>query len=444
MVNLATVKIFMLDMGMKDAVLSVGMDTDEEVCPSSSGTTAVKEIFNRVTAKRGGLILLTKAAREEALSMLAATHLANYSKLSKGLGPSTSLQKTQRDTTSSQPTKSQAKRSTTARTSAFRIASVGMIICSVDRYGTIRVSEAPSKNGMNEIQAIKNHGCYMDEQATFDHDWSYSRITQLLRKLFPKVFDCLEAERSRNVSSSQDKKPLWRLLNKSGQQLTVVNIACPTGTDLAKHKGQDKASVTESHLWFVTRNHIPDTVYESWNTQPIIAGSDSEGDPDSSEVELLSDMDSIRDDADHNPELASSLMEMELSDSGDVHANYKGKGLSILKTPMVNAKWTHTALSPDESPTNQRVPVKRLKSETATAVSCSISLQSTSLSQLSIPSIPAAYASCPELSRPVMTVSVSDDNILWCNQPQPNDPFAPATVNPWESEYAIRPIDYLI
>jgi hypothetical protein len=53
----------------------------------------VKEIFNRVTAKRGGSIISTKAAREEALSTLSSTRLANYSKLSKGPGPSTSLQK---------------------------------------------------------------------------------------------------------------------------------------------------------------------------------------------------------------------------------------------------------------------------------------------------------------------------------------------------------------
>lgn len=159
----------------------------------------------------------------------------------------------------------------TSGTSTFRVASVGMIICGVDvsrkpslmlkkslislqRHGVIRVSKAPSKNGMNEIQAMKNRGCYVDEQVTFHHDWSYSRITQLLRKLFPKVFNYLDTERSRNVSSSQsagqDEKPVWRLLNKSGQVLTVVDIVCPTGTDLAKHKGRDKASITESHLWF--------------------------------------------------------------------------------------------------------------------------------------------------------------------------------------------------
>jgi hypothetical protein len=66
---------------------------DEEACPSSSGTAAVKEIFNRVTAKRGGSILSTKAARDEALSTLASTRLANYSKLSKGPGPSAGSQK---------------------------------------------------------------------------------------------------------------------------------------------------------------------------------------------------------------------------------------------------------------------------------------------------------------------------------------------------------------
>ncbi|KAG1848133.1 hypothetical protein C8R48DRAFT_677337, partial [Suillus tomentosus] len=98
------------------------------------------------------------------------------------------------------------------------------------------------------------------------------------------------------------------------------------------------------------------------------------------------------------------------------------------------AKRTHTAaLSPDESPTNQRVAVKRLKSETVT-ISRLLPLESPpSLSQLSVPSAPAACATFPELSHPVTIVS-----------PQPDDPFAPAMVNPWESEYAIRPVHYLI
>jgi hypothetical protein len=65
------------------------------------------------------------------------------------------------------------------------------------------------------------------------------------------------------------------------------------------------------------------------NTQPIVAGSDSEGDCNSSEVELFLDVDN------HNPELVSSLMEMELSDSGDNH-DRKGKGvLRTIETPKI-------------------------------------------------------------------------------------------------------------
>ncbi|KAG1723232.1 hypothetical protein EDB19DRAFT_1834697 [Suillus lakei] len=419
-VNFVIVKIFILDMRMKDTVPSVGMDTDEEAYPSSSGTAAVKEIFNRVAGKQGGSVLSTKAAaREEVLLTLASTCLTNYSKLSKGPGPSSaSLQKTRRDTTtSSQPTTSQVKRSTMSGTSI-----IGILICGVNRHGTIRVPKAPLKNGMNEIQAMKNCGCYVDEQTTFHHDWSYSKMVNCCASYFRREAQ----EFSSSQSAGQDEKPHWRLLNKSRQALTIVDIACPTGTDLAKHKGWDKASVTESHLWFGALpplNHIPDSVYESWNTQPIIAGSDSEGDSDSSEVELLSDVDSVRDNADHNPELASSLMEMELSDSVDIRTGYKGK-----------AKWTHTVLSPDESPTNQRVVAKKLKSKTAIAIPHFLPLQSlSSLNQLSIPGVPAAYATCPELSHPATIVS-----------PQPNDPFAPAIINPWESEYVIRPVDYLI
>jgi hypothetical protein len=57
----------------------------------------MKEIFNRVTAKsstskQGGSSISVKATREEALTTLSSTHLANYNKLSKGPGPSTGLQ----------------------------------------------------------------------------------------------------------------------------------------------------------------------------------------------------------------------------------------------------------------------------------------------------------------------------------------------------------------
>ncbi|KAG1861812.1 hypothetical protein DFJ58DRAFT_725656 [Suillus subalutaceus] len=112
---------------------------------------------------------------------------------------------------------------------------------------------------------------------------------------------------------------------------------------------------------------------------------------------------------------------------------------------MVNAKRTHTALSPDESLTNQRVAVKRLKSEMASTIPRYLPFESPpSLSQLSVPGVPAPCPTFPELSYLVVIVSVSEDDILWRSQPQPDDPFAPVMVNPWESKYAIRPVHYLI
>jgi hypothetical protein len=141
--------------------------------------------------------------------------------------------------------------------------------------------------------------------------------------------------------SSHEEKPVWHLLNKSGQMLKVVDIAFPTGSDLSKHKGQDKASTSECHLWFgrfmficfnlyvltnpiqfsVTRNQIPDDIYESWNTQPVIAGSDSKHDESD---QLFSDTDGSAADKSDN-ELTSSLMELDLTDVKFKDSNPKGK-----------------------------------------------------------------------------------------------------------------------
>ncbi|OJA15543.1 hypothetical protein AZE42_12368 [Rhizopogon vesiculosus] len=87
----------------------------------------------------------------------------------------------------------------------------------------------------------------------------------------------------------------------------------------------------------------------------------------------LSEPESTGDDEDHNPELASSLMVLDLSDSEEppprdvCDTKVKGKSRSF-ETPnngMSNVKRTHAVLSPDESPTNDRAVAKRLKSESA-------------------------------------------------------------------------------
>ncbi|KAG2738474.1 hypothetical protein P692DRAFT_20701676, partial [Suillus brevipes Sb2] len=84
--------------------------------------------------------------------------------------------------------------------------------------------------------------------------WTYRKVTSQLRIWFPKVFDYLDVQSEKRQSTTSrhehEEKPIWQLLNKCGQTLTVVDIGFPAGSDLAKHKGRDKASVSDCHLWF--------------------------------------------------------------------------------------------------------------------------------------------------------------------------------------------------
>ncbi|KAG1847640.1 hypothetical protein DFJ58DRAFT_746949 [Suillus subalutaceus] len=371
--------------------------------------------------------------------LFSSTRLASYSKLAKGPVLLAGLRKDRKDTMSGslQPSKigSQARRSTTSNLSmtganTFRVASIALLTCGVDRNGLIRAPKAPSKNGRNEIQAMKNWGCYLDrpEQFIIDSGWSYHKITSQLQSWFPKVFNYLDIRVEKRPSApsrssaqpTQEEKPIWRLLNKSGQTLTVVNVAFPTGTDLVKHKGRDKASVSECHLWFVTWNRIPDDIYESWNTQPVIDGSDSEHD-DCSDV-LLSDMDSLNDSfiSKSDNELASSLMEVELTDA-EVK-DPKGKG----KMKVVLPKRTNSS---QPFPLTQPAQSNSLK--TASFHSSRLGVQAgTTIRFLKSKS---ALSSAPEF------VSVSEADVLWCSRPHVDNPFTLEHINPWDSHYSMKP-----
>ncbi|KAG2366748.1 hypothetical protein BDR07DRAFT_1373458 [Suillus spraguei] len=222
-----------------------------------------------------------------------------------------------------------------------------MLTCGVDRNGFLRETKAPGKGGQNEIQAMRNHG--------IDTGWTYPMIMRNLHTWFPKVFSHLDGQvekRASQLQATQEDKPVWRLLNKTGLMLTVVDVAFPTGSDLAKHKEQDKASVNDCHLWFVTRNQVPEDVYESWNMQPIIAGSDSEHDCSD---QLLSNTDSSVHGKSDN-ELASSLMELDLTDDKVKHSVPKGKMKARLPRRTNHMK---RALSPDESPLGAKVVVQK-------------------------------------------------------------------------------------
>ncbi|KAG1741955.1 hypothetical protein EDB19DRAFT_1907735 [Suillus lakei] len=418
------------------------------------------------TGKRGSLPLA--AAREEALSTLSLTQLAGYQKLAKGPALSAGLRKDRKGATSSQVFGSQARWNTTSSTTTagnvFCVASVAMLTCGVDRNGLVRVSKAPSKNGTNDIQAMKNRGCYLEQQFVIESGWTYHKVTSELRSWFPKVFEYLDVRLEKRqpvtLRSSHEDKPIWQLLNKSGQTLTVVDIGFPTGNDLVKHKGRDKASVSDCHLWFVTRNRIPDDIYESWNTQPIVAGSDSERDDCSDCDVLLSDTDSPDDSAGckSDNDLASSLMELDMTSDTDVK-DPKGKGkmkAAPAGSPLRsrNAKRSHTLLSPSPSEaTTRRAAQKKLRVKKESA-SDTIPLFSVN-SQLEPPlstqpaqsntsshetvSFRTSRVTVPanELSSPPDFMSVSEADVLWRNKIQDNDPFAPECINPWDTHYSM-------
>ncbi|KAG1830705.1 hypothetical protein DFJ58DRAFT_736885 [Suillus subalutaceus] len=324
--------------------------------------------------------------------------------------------------------------------------------------------QSPKQEWPKRDPGYEKCGCYLEQQFIIESGWTYFKVTSQLRTWFPKVFDYLNVQVEKRQSAMLcEEKPIWRLLNKCGQMLTVVDIRFPAGSDLAKHKGQDKASVSDCHLWFVTRNQIPDSIYEFWNTQPVIAGSDSEC--DNGNDMLLSDTDdsvSIKSDND----LASSLMELDMSSDLDVK-DPKGKGkakVAPARSPMRrrNMKHSHTLLSPSPSEATRKAVQKKLKKEPAndtTVPLFSMNSESASSELKPPPStqpraqsnsyktvlfhttsttsqVPGTLKVENKISTPPAFVSVSEADVLWRDKIQDDDPFT-EYINPWDFHYCM-------
>ena len=112
-------------------------------------------------------------------------------------------------------------------------------------------------NSSGELQRMKNRGCYIDEVTIVDGTWTYEQTTAKLAQWFPRVATYVHGRKlDQVVSKDGNILPWWRLLSKSGYSLDVVEAAYPTGTDLVKNKGRDKAGINDSQLWFGTYLHI--------------------------------------------------------------------------------------------------------------------------------------------------------------------------------------------
>ena len=89
-------------------------------------------------------------------------------------------------------------------------------------------------------------------------------------------------------------------------------------------------------IWnsIVTRNCIPNNVYESWNAQPLVAGSDS-ADDECEEVIKIVEADASDESDDFDKPLASSIGNLNFFNPPRDHKviDHKGKGHVIPRTP---------------------------------------------------------------------------------------------------------------
>jgi hypothetical protein len=89
-----------------------------------------------------------------------------------------------------------------------------------------------------------------------------------------------------------------------------------------------------------TRKAIPDNVYDSWNKEPCIIGSNSESEiespgagdkKDADEIISIHDTDSL--DSDINIKLTSSLLDLNLHKDSGIASKDKGKGTAKFTNP---------------------------------------------------------------------------------------------------------------
>lgn len=247
-----------------------------------------------------------KNARTEALGMKKAAKPSQLTKASTSTGDRKTLHGT---VTSSRP---------------FRVSSVAMLTCGLDSKGNLLDEKLPGgyRQKAEFLIILQNHGCLIRTQAheigyLIDASWGHEEVTQALRGWFPKVFEHIDSRRELSNQQRKGKavhQPDWQVLNCSqGHNFSVVRENFPTGQTLSAFKGRAKAGTTDSHLWLVTRNPIPDAVFDSWNTQMLVVGTDDESDQSVDDVQSRDGNQSSGDDL---IDLSSSFTDLGIKKSG--------------------------------------------------------------------------------------------------------------------------------
>ncbi|KAI6114825.1 hypothetical protein EDD16DRAFT_1709070 [Pisolithus croceorrhizus] len=114
--------------------------------------------------------------------------------------------------------------------------------------------------------------------------------------------------------------PDWRLLMCHQGLFSIVQVVQPNGSTLLENKGRGKVGIAESTLWFASQKAVPDDIYESWNTEPVVVGSDSDADScnfsvaDTDIISISGTGSNSGNGSDIEDKLSSSMIDLELND----------------------------------------------------------------------------------------------------------------------------------
>ncbi|KAI5992004.1 hypothetical protein F5J12DRAFT_915549 [Pisolithus orientalis] len=364
----------------------------------------------------------------EALAMFSSKKQANYRKLMKGHPPiNPAAVKGSHKGLMGSNHQAMAPKSSTI----FHVQSVGIVICRIDKDGYLKNLMAPSgKSYWSSIQLMRNCGCFISAAPgaggiQIDPSWMHPNVNRQLHQWFPQVFNYFDKNPSckGNRSASLSVTPDWQLLTINHHSFLIIEVTQPNRSTLYENKGCGKACIV------VCQRTIPDNIYELWNTEPLVLGSDSKVDSDMSgdsfhgtEIICLSDHNHNGSGSNIDVKLSSLMIELNLHCGDDcivAKVMDKGKGTErhclILKTPPPNNLWSCILHSPIQSPP----AVKKLKNA------------GTIIPPISIPqhnSPQAQISSAPE------HISISEDDVLLQRCHHPDSPNAGPIVNPWISD----------
>lgn len=395
--------------------------------PATTSNGKILGLFRNLTAIQHQAALPLDA-RAEALATLSSQKKVEYKKLAKGPTPANPTKGPQR---AHIPTGSNYAQSRSDSSSIFHVSSVAMIICGIGKDGNLKRTKAPAgKTYFSEVQSMRNRRCFIPSTAggnvPINSSWSFTDVDKQLREWFPHIFQYLDEHSNRKRSSSghpRSEMPDWQLLMCHRGLFSIVQVVYPNGSTLLENKGRGKAGIAESTLWFASRKAIPDDIYESWNTEPIVVGSDSDSESydfsanDTDVISISGTGSNSGNASDIDVKLSSSMIDLELNDhAAHVVLLDRGKGAAKQqKTPPRQSGKRSCAL---RSPVQSPPAGKRLKNVLSRPT------------PLFLPSESPQFEA-PQVSAAPAFVSVSQDDMLLRGRHYPDSPGASPVINPW-------------